>query len=247
MIAWDAASEIASWADSLLLLVWGAIDLSRGHRRDGSFLLALGLLAAAVSGASHYKEKILTLEMEQTRTAGASAIVQIEQLRRQNLELQKELEVEHSRRALIEDQLAPRVLTSAQGRAIESALRAFSGHMLKVDIQPDPEAKTYAASILRTLEKIGWHVDVRTNGTGSITSLYGIYVGGPNLAAPSLQALVTQLVKVGNPVYVEQTNDAYDYMAINLRPSQGMSPRLMLADRDSKGWRLPAHWKLSIP
>jgi hypothetical protein len=125
MFSWDTAYSIASWADALILLVWGAIDLSKGHRRDGGFLLAIGLLAAAISGASHYKERSLTLQIENARTAGATAAVQVESLRKENLELQTALEQERSHRLHIEAQLASRTLTQTQQSELKASLERF--------------------------------------------------------------------------------------------------------------------------
>ena len=241
MVSWDTAYSIASWADALILLLWGAIDLSKGHRRDGCFLLAIGVLASAISSTSHYKERSLTLQIENARTAGLDAALQVESLRKNNLELQTALEQERSHRLQIEAQLAPRILTHVQQSQLTASLERFSGHPLKVMLQADPEARAYGESLMQALQRAGWNVNIQSSG-GRVER-YGLLVGGPDASSNALKALVNELVKCGNPVlFVKMASGQDEVLEVYLRPPFGLSPRLMVDAFEPRGWTLPLNW-----
>ena len=79
-----------------------------------------------------------------------------EQLQKQNLELQRELEKERTARLRLEEQVAPRRIRAGQRLAIVSALAGFKGQKVSVIVYPgDPETAAFAEQIKSVLEQAG--------------------------------------------------------------------------------------------
>jgi hypothetical protein len=102
-----------------------ATDIAKANLRAGE---ARAQAATATEG-----QKKLETALEQAK-------VRQEELRRQNLELQSEVEREHLARLQIEERLAPRKLTGGQIRAVAAKLLPFAGQKVQLVVSP-PESE----------------------------------------------------------------------------------------------------------
>jgi hypothetical protein len=120
-----------------------ATDIAKANLRAGE---ARAQAATATEG-----QKKLETALEQAK-------VRQEELRRQNLELQSEVEREHLARLQIEERLAPRKLTGGQIRAVAAKLLPFAGQKVQLVVSPpESEPMRIGDLILSALKESGWN------------------------------------------------------------------------------------------
>ena len=102
---------------------------------------------------------------------------------------------------------APRRLDTNQYQSMVAELRQFRGQKLRVLLLAEQEPRQYGERIITALEEAGWTLDViRINSRSQPT--YGLHVYGPHPESSSaIQALISELVKAGNPVYAAGSNN----------------------------------------
>lgn len=152
-------------ADSAVLVIWGLLDLAkfrmrdpatRSYRRDGLFLVALGVCGFGVWGLGHYKERSLEAQIAaangraaeanaraksaEAQVASANAAsrdavakfadanARIAEANVKAAEANKKAEQERLARIKIEERMTPRGLQAEQEDRIVAKLTAFKGH-----------------------------------------------------------------------------------------------------------------------
>ena len=128
----------------------------------GALLVALGTYGVFKTGAIKEKYGDERTSFNESETAKAKATASkadenAEVVRKSNLLLQSDLEKERAARLRLENQLAPRRLSTDQAHALIEALKPFAGQ--KIDIvfpSGDNEASDYAAEFEAVFKSAGW-------------------------------------------------------------------------------------------
>jgi hypothetical protein len=135
--------------------------------------------------------------------------------------------------------LAPRRLDTNQYQSMVAELRQFRGQKLRVLLLAEPEPRQYGERIIEALEEAGWTLDVIRAVNSISQPTYSLHVYGPHPESSSaIQALISELVKAGNPVYSAGSNDTEFQLSITLRPEPGVS--MTTPGRDPRLWHLPS-------
>jgi hypothetical protein len=222
MELWDNIQALRSLSHSLM---WGAAIFAS--------------LAAGVTGVRYYIDRRIG---ELSAAAQTAREAKLHMVIDSALQRQEAAETEV---VALRETMAPRRLDINQHQSMVTKLRQFHGQKLRVFLHAEPEPRVYGESIIKALEEAGWTLHV-TRAINSISQpIYGLYVAGPHPeSASAIQALISELVAAGNPVYSEGSNDADFHLSINLKPQPGVS--ITIPNRDPKLWHLPlgSNWTL---
>ena len=140
---------------------------------------------------------------------------------------------------------APRRLDINQYQSMVAELRQFRGQKLRVLLLAEHEPRQYGEHIIKALEEAGWMLDVRRSINSISQPTYGLHVYGPHPESSlAIQALISELVEAGNPVYSAGSNDTEFQLSITLKPDPGVS--ITTPGRDPRLWHLPSgsNWTL---
>jgi hypothetical protein len=147
----DVLYALISVLDATVLLIWGALDLRKAHRstdahsaheyrRDGLFLIVIGVIALLAYGIGHYRERLLDAEIATASKEAASAnssaaaatlsgkVIEAheEVIRRDNLRLQLTVESERKKRQEVEAALqALKTVTQLSEEALSGSRPSF--------------------------------------------------------------------------------------------------------------------------
>jgi hypothetical protein len=147
----DVLYALISILDTTVLLIWGALDLrkaqrstdthsAREYRRDGLFLIVIGIIALLAYGIGHYRERLLDAEIATASEKAASAsnnaaaaalkekVIEAheETIRQDNLRLQLAVEGERKKRQEVETALqALKTVTQLSDEALSGSRPSF--------------------------------------------------------------------------------------------------------------------------
>jgi hypothetical protein len=135
--------------------------------------------------------------------------VQAEELRRQNLELQRKIN--------------PRFLTTAEKQTIFDAVRPFHGHEIKITRLGDGEAGPYGDSIIAVFQHAGWRVQENSVGI-YLPPTYGIVCRVSTHPDDAAKALIAGFAKANIEVTLQHVaaapSDSWIDMLVALKPIQ---------------------------
>ncbi|MGA2588889.1 MAG: hypothetical protein ABSH32_03150 [Bryobacteraceae bacterium] len=149
---------LAATASLLVALFAARVSFVKNAEIKRLQVTSAEVVAQANAGAARATaQAALSLEeLKRLETVVAGSQVHREQLQKQNLGLQSEVEKERTARLRLEEQLAPRRIRAGQRKAIVSALAAFKGQKASIVVHPgDPEIAAFAEQIKAALEQAG--------------------------------------------------------------------------------------------
>lgn len=170
--------------------------------------ISLGFFSAIFASVSYwassvreqYAEKRISdneLLTARANTDAAEARQKTALIESDNLRLQAKLEEERTARLLLEKQITPRRLSSANKKELFEKLKQFAGQRVRVIAPQSDESTEYALDFVEVFEKAGWQLIDSINSTRVSLVQYDRNPAGLHVTTVSLSVAATNLHKAG--------------------------------------------------